>query len=743
MSAAPSVTADLQAELHAFLARWFEHCPAKNLIEVRPLNPRNGPPLKQSWHSRVVDAERAALQCVEHGDDVYVGALPRTHRSGKQDACGARLWLWADIDYGTEGHAKPAIHATREDALQALNTLQIPTILVDTGGGLHAWWALRGNERTDAEWKSALRRVAHAVGGDVNVTDTARILRVPGTFNLKLQDRPRPARLLQCNADLYRIEDFDGLADSPAAEPIPFLPRPGASISGDRPFDRANDVPIADALEWLGVQMHREGSAVKCACPVHHGTNASQMVVGGGEYNTAHCFGDCGRSWTVVDVVGAALGLEPREAVNALAERFGFDGFPPERPAPQRAVAQPPANDPTDWRALLSVTSKCKLRAEPSNVALILSHDERWQGVLAHNEMTKSPVLLQAAPWTPECQPGSRTGPMSDSDVTRVRIWLTRNYNLDVSSATAMEGVDIAGRGAAYHPVRQYLDGLRWDGVKRIERIAPDILGADNALAPTMMRKFFVSAVARVMQPGCKVDTSLILVGPQGWRKSSFFAAISGEWFVDSAIVLGDKDAYLQIHTAWIYEVAEIDSLMRSRDAEAVKAFASSATDTFRAPYARSAQQHPRSCVIVGTTNQDRFLTDDTGSRRWWCVQVQRPIDTVALTAQRDQLWAEAVAAYRAGETWWLSPEEERQRAVESSERDTIVDDPWYDAVVDAVSTLDAVSTRDILTRWLCVPAERHTDRAAKRVASIMRHAGWRPGKAGRGKVRVWRKGAA
>lgn len=747
------MTPDMHAETHAFLERWFAHCPPKHFVEVRPrkceaATQRGERPLSQRWYSSLAEAERFCLEAHAHNDHVYIGAIPRTRKGGgsNKDA-GPRLWLWADIDFGTVGHKTPAHHPTRESALDALNKLPAPSILVDTGGGLHAWWAIRSHDRTDTEWEQTIIRIAYAIGGDMNVKDAARILRVPGTLNLKVEDEPRMVRLLHCSSDLFQISDFDDLEAPPAEKPIPFRPRPTSSVTGDRPFDRANDVPIVNVLSWLGVKMHREGHRVYCACPVHGGHNESQMVVGGEDYNTARCYGDCDRSWTNVDIVSAAHSIEPRAAVNELAAAFGFDGFPPERPAP---VTQGPANDPSDWRQALARDAKDRLLRVPSNVTAILLHDERWAGVLGYNEMTKRPVLLQPAPWTEDCRRAPETGPLEGADVTRMRAWLQRHYNLDATKECTIDGIDIASRASSYHPVRQYLSGLRWDGVCRIDMLAADALGNTGELEAIMVRKFMISCVARAFVPGDKVDTSLVLMGPQGWRKSSFFAALGGEWFADTAIMLGNKDAYMQIHSAWIYEFAEIDSLMSNRSASDVKAFASSASDTFRAPYAPDIQTHKRSTVIVGTTNQEHFLTDDTGARRWWCVEVMKHIDTPPIRVMRDQLWAEAVSVYQAetslGRThvdqacpWWLTDDEASRHVELTKEMSTTLEDQWYDRIAQYTTGRSEVYARDIMDVVLSIPVERQNAAVGKRVASILRHLGWVSGKR-IGDRRVWRR---
>ncbi len=219
----------------------------------------------------------------------------------------------------------------------------------------------------------------------------------------------------------------------------------------------------------------------------------------------------------------------------------------------------------------------------------------------------------------------------------------------------------------AYHPVQQYLEGLpKWDGTERLRYVAAGLLHAEaDELTSTMVARWFLSAVARALKPGCQVDTALVLVGPQGYRKSSFFRAVAGDaWFADTEVRIGDKDGLQQIHAAWITEWGELDRITGARHAGEIKAFISRRADTFRPPYGRVTETFQRSCVIVGSTNEAEFLADPTGSRRFWVVRVGAPIEMADVYAAREQLWAEAVHRYRAGEPWWLDAEQDAAREV-------------------------------------------------------------------------------
>jgi putative DNA primase/helicase len=177
-----------------------------------------------------------------------------------------------------------------------------------------------------------------------------------------------------------------------------------------------------------------------------------------------------------------------------------------------------------------------------------------------------------------------------------------------------------------------------------------------------MARAWLIQAVARALNPGCKADTVLILRGRQGSGKSTSLSILGGDWFRDTPIDLASKDRFSALQGAWIYELAELDSLRRA-EAQTLKAFVSSQRDSYRPSYGRNTRDVPRTTVFAGTTNDDEFLQDATGSRRWWVIETTT-CDAQTLRQDRDQLWAEAVHAYRQGEGWHLDTDLEESRAV-------------------------------------------------------------------------------
>jgi predicted P-loop ATPase len=333
---------------------------------------------------------------------------------------------------------------------------------------------------------------------------------------------------------------------------------------------------------------------------------------------------------------------------------------PEPAPAPGAPVVQ------NNWHDELVRAKNGAVQASLANTTTILRCDARYAGRLAYDEM----ALVV----------GLDGKPLDDAQVVGLREQIERRYGCQISDRLIRDALLAVGASRRAHPVRQYLRGLKWDGVGRLDRLAADALHTPDPLAASLVRKTLVAAVARALTPGCKVDTCLVLVGPQGLLKSSFFRVLAGDWFADTHLDLSNKDAYQQIAAAWIYELGEIDSITSRKHAADVKRFMTSATDTFRPPFERSVRVVPRSGIMVGSTNRDRFLTDDTGSRRFWIVRPRARIDLERLARQRDQLWAEAVAAHAAGERWWLDDAEEDARAADAEQH--AEQDPWRDLVV-------------------------------------------------------------
>ena len=327
--------------------------------------------------------------------------------------------------------------------------------------------------------------------------------------------------------------------------------------------------------------------------------------------------------------------------------------------------------------------------------------------------------------------------PVTDAAESEIALALEATYNLTVPTALVSEGLRLVASQVRYHPVQDYLASLTWDGVERVDTWLEDYLGATD-VPRGVGRRFLLSVARRVLEPGCKVDTTLILVGEQGIGKSSALRTLLPEtaWFSDTPIDLRSKDAYLAMQGVWLYEVSEL-SAWRARDAESIKAFLSAQVDRFRPPYGRNMVTLPRQTVFVGTTNEAEFLDDPTGSRRFWPVRVG-DCSVEALGEDRDQLWAEASMRARAGEQHWLDRGEAAELIEAQGEYQRR--DPWEEKVEAFIAVRDEVSAAEVLTDALALDSAGQHRGAAMRLAGLLKSLGWRKKRVRRGghNARVW-----
>lgn len=324
-----------------------------------------------------------------------------------------------------------------------------------------------------------------------------------------------------------------------------------------------------------------------------------------------------------------------------------------------------------NWQDGLDIDKHGKVKDTLGNLALILRNDPKLKDI-SYNihrsgiDIRKDSGGKTTIPWT-QLKPG-----WNESDLGAVQIYLERVYGLYTPSK--LKGILLAiAAERSYHPIRDYFATLpAWDGVSRVETLFIDYLGSpDTSYIRAIARKMMVAAVARIYEPGIKFDSVVVLNGPQGMGKSSFFAKLGGKWFSDSLTIsdMKDKAAPEKLQGYWILELGELAGL-KKMDVETVKAFITRQDDKFRHSYGYSVEDHPRQCIIVGSTNNgDGFLRDVTGNRRFWPVTCttnspHRPWEVENLVPQ---IWAEAYTLYRAGEQLFLSPEEEKQAAMEQT----------------------------------------------------------------------------
>ena len=339
----------------------------------------------------------------------------------------------------------------------------------------------------------------------------------------------------------------------------------------------------------------------------------------------------------------------------------------------------------------------------------------------------------------------SEPRPFSDADLTAALRW----FQLSDYPTVGVDKVDLAIRAVAEgqrrrHPVREWLHTLKWDGVPRVDTWLITYCGAvpANELHAAFIRaigsKWLISAIARIEKPGCKVDHCLVLEGPQGGGKSTVFAVLGGEWFTDA--LPGDltsKDASDFVAGVWIVELSELNQVKRA-SVETLKSFITRTTERFRPAYGRHKSIFRRSCVFGGSTNQNAYLTDPTGGRRFWPVRIGN-INLMALRADREQLWAEALFRYRQGEIWWLTEEQTIATAIEEQAA-RYEADPWEEAIAAKVAVMTGpITIPYLLKEVLNIDLGMQRRSESNRVAEILTSLGLSRGKLSKG-VSQWVK---
>lgn len=361
--------------------------------------------------------------------------------------------------------------------------------------------------------------------------------------------------------------------------------------------------------------------------------------------------------------------------------------------------AEQPEDYNDEWKAELEYTKSGKLLCNITNIILILENDPALAGHIVHDLFTGMDSAKDGLPWN------KNANQWTDTDDANLRVWLEKHYDITGKEKIADALTAVLTRHS-YHPIRDYLNGLTWDGVPRLDRIIIDYMGAeDSELNRAMSRKHFVAAVARVFNPGCKYDYCLIMSGAEGIGKSTLLRVMGGRWFNDSITTLEGKEGMEQLRRAWVVELGELSSIKRS-DVEQVKAHLSKQVDIYRAAYARRVLEHPRQCVFCGTTNEALFLKGDTGNRRFWVIPVVAELRkyrdwSEAIRRDRDQLWAEAVHYYKQGEPLYLSEELEAQAKQRQQDFNDDNDDPIVAMLDKYLNTLLPVNwdTMDMQAR--------------------------------------------
>lgn len=387
------------------------------------------------------------------------------------------------------------------------------------------------------------------------------------------------------------------------------------------------------------------------------------------------------------------------------------------------------------------------------NAVHLLSETPEWRGVIGYNQFRQRIEKRTTTVY------GGPTGPWQDVDTAESILWLSRVHNVNLSRDTVdFAALAVANRNA-FNPAQERLRALaeQWDGIPRLPYWLEEILSAkasdgNREYLAAIGAAWMKGVVARVLFPGCKRDDVLVLRGPQGWRKSTAAQAISDcihpDSFTDSVDLGNLGEAKIQIRGVIIAELSELAGLHRG-EVETIKAFVSTKSDHFREKFGRHAQDFPRTCSFIGTTNDPVFLKDPTGNRRWWPVTLDEAIDIPRLEEALPQLLGEAAHAVLAGEPWHVTGKAALAQAEQVREAH-YDEDVWTDEVMSIVTDIGGpgmtITIPDILDRMAISRAQQNTG-TQRRLAAILKMNGyeearkWTEGKKRR--LRLWKKSTA
>lgn len=337
-----------------------------------------------------------------------------------------------------------------------------------------------------------------------------------------------------------------------------------------------------------------------------------------------------------------------------------------------------------DWRTRLALTKDGAVKSNLANVSLILDSIVGEQ-IFSYDLMSCAvKYSSHCPPWSEVSENTSWSGKsFSDIDISRIKIWFAQRFRIEPSTENIRHAIADAAARNPHHPIREFLASLKWDGISRLDTWLEKYFGAtgNREYLREVGRKFMCASVRRVMEPGCKWDQILIIEGRQGLGKSRAVSILGGAWYTDTLGDIRNKDAVEVMLGKWFVEIPELVS-MSNADVESFKKFASTQVDRVRRPYKSFAEDHPRQCVLVGTTNKMEYLRDDSGNRRFWPVSATR-IDLDILSKDRDQLFAEAFAIYKSE---FLDLESDDARShLRKVHLEKFEDDSWAEQVWDAL----------------------------------------------------------
>lgn len=566
----------------------------------------------------------------------------------KKSDVAALEWLHVDVD-------DPSPRAL------ALIREHDPTVIINSGNGFNALWRLTEPVAVSEEWpverlEGYNRHLENLLSGD-HCHNLDRILRLPFTVNLPNEKKRKRGKvevmsgLVLHDGPVRPLSDFEGAKEGPGEQTDPPMGDNHPSLPEALPNVNVDELPVSDETKRL----IRSGDA--SAFKGDRSTLVFKVAV------------DLCRAKVEREVIGAVL-LDPGLGVSAHCLSKGYQA----RRAAERAINSAHVAVTTDFergsRGVIKRDVPQNIRLALIKLNVDLKFDELNQLILINGKMVER-----------------------DSDITNLRVRVADQFSFLPTKDLFYDVVTETAEQAPFHPIKEYLDGLTWDGEKRIDDwLHLYLSAADNEYTQAVGRLWLVAAVRRVREPGCKFDEMLVLEGEQGSDKSTALEVLAGgpDWFTDDLPFKQDSKVFIERCAGkWIIEFSEMSGI-KKQQVEAVKAMLSRSVDTSRLAYGRVTKHVKRACVFAGTTNDKHYLKDPTGDRRFWPVQTGE-IDIEDLKRDRDQLWAEAAHVEEAKEPirldqklWEAAAEEQRKRRGK---------DPWEE-ILDDIKELSTGPTK-------------------------------------------------
>lgn len=619
--------------------------------------------------------------------NVYYHANPlkddiRNRKARKEDVAAGRM-AHVDVD--------------DLNALEKIKALPLPpSVVVMSGGGFQVLYYLRKLSTDLAALESINKKLAERLGGD-HCWSADHLLRLPGPPNMPgaiKRARGRTPVLAKIVKKLTKYARRYDLEDLEAMLGI----RPGTALDVNTNMSAtALAGEITDAVRAL----------------IRHGDDLDHPI---GSADAKYKSRSEALFAVACGLAQAGRGVDEIVAV-LLDQANGISASVLEKPHPAAyarrqaergmAVAQSKFPDMSKKGPLRTLANAmvALIRLE-----LTFAHD-----LFSHRKLVNGHVLQAYA------------GELTDDVCAVLRLEALRRWNVDFGKEYIRDAALSLCMAHPFHPIKDYLADQVWDGVPRVQTWLIDYLGVeDTPLHRAIAELVLMAAVRRVRQPGVKFDFILVLEGAQGSGKSSAVAILAGKGhFSDQELLTLDPKTQMEaLEGIWIFEIGELQGLTRT-ETNKVKAFASRESDRARMAYARFREDRPRQNIFIGTTNDEQYLIDTTGNRRFWPVKTGR-IDLDALRRDRDQLWAEAAQIEAEGRP--LSLPEALWEDAGAAQEARLMDDPWLDALVDVCGEvengIERISTHDVLCK-LEIPAERQNQFTAKRLRPLMRKHGW------------------